>query len=345
MSFHHANDHNVGINNFFEHKTLFITGSTGFMGKVFVEKILRVLPSIQKMYLLVRASDAEVAKQRVKKEIIESKLFKVLREQHGQLYEKFMWNKLVPIAGDLCKPYLGMDTYLVDMIRNEVNVIVHMSGSTKWHDRYDNFFEFNVRSLTRLVDFAYECTKLALFVQVSSAYASQDLPGVAFEKPMDLGHYFIEDEINRKLSIEKLINTEMRIISEVARQFHEEEQTGEMMKLAMRRAKFYKMHNCYLLTKAIGELVAAKLSGKLPVVIIRPSLIESTIKEPFPGWVEGYKSLDPIILSYGTGQLEGFVANPNTILDVVPVDMVVNAMVTAMAKHGNEGKHGIKIYK
>ncbi|KAH9626447.1 hypothetical protein KSS87_004949 [Heliosperma pusillum] len=276
--------------------------------------------------------------------IIDSKLFKVLREQHGQSYAEFMWNKLVPITGDLCKPYLGMDTDSVNMIRNEVNVIAHMGGDTKWHDRYDNFLEFNVRSLTRLVDLAYECTKLALFVQVSSAYASQDIPGVAFEKPMDLGRYFIKDEHNMEFSVEKLINKEMSIISEIARQFHEGELAGEMMKLAMRRAKFYKMHNCYLLTKAIGELVSTKLTGKLPVVIIRPSLIESTLKEPFPGWVEGYKSLDPVILSYGAGELEGFVANPNTILDVVPVDMVVNVMVTAMAKHGNDGKHGVKIY-
>ncbi|XP_074284316.1 fatty acyl-CoA reductase 2, chloroplastic-like [Silene latifolia] len=345
MSFHHqTNDHNVGIVNFFKHKTIFITGSTGFVGKVFVEKLLRAMPSIQKIYLLVRANNAEVAKQRIKTEIIDSKLFKVLREQYGESYEKFMWNKLVPITGDLCKPYLDMDSYSNYLIRNEVNVIVHIGGSTKWHDRYDNSIEFNVRSLTRLVDLAYECPKLVLFAQVSSAYANQDLPGVAFEKLMDLGRYCIEDEQNLKLSVDKLINTEMRIVSEVACQFHGEEQAGEMLKLGMRRSKMYAMYNSYLFTKAIGELVSAKLSGKLPVVIFRPSIIESTIKEPFPGWVEGYKSLDPIILSYGTGQLEGFVANPNVILDVVPVDMVVNAMVTAMAKHGNRGKHEVTIY-
>ncbi|XP_074282317.1 fatty acyl-CoA reductase 2, chloroplastic-like [Silene latifolia] len=345
MSFHKPNDQqNVGIINFFKSKTIFITGSTGFMGKVLVEKLLRALPSIEKIYLLVRANTAAAAKQRIKTEMIDSKLFKVLREQHGQLYEEFMWNKLVPIAGDVCKPYLGMRSDSAHLIREEVNVIVNISANTNWYDRYDVLLESNVSGAAKLVDFALDCTNLALFVQVSSAYASQDLPGVALEKPIDWGRYYIEDEQNKTLSVDKVINTEMRIVSELASQFHEEEQTVEMKKLAVRRAKFYKMLNSYTLTKAMGELLVTKLSGKLPVVIIRPSLMESTIKEPFPGWVEGYKSMDPIILSYGTGTLEGFVANRNSVIDVVPVDMAANAMIAAMAKHGNEGKHGLMIY-
>ncbi|KAK9724266.1 hypothetical protein RND81_05G059600 [Saponaria officinalis] len=341
------NDHNVGIIDFFRHKTIFITGSTGFMGKVFVEKILRALPTIQKMYLLVRANNAKVAKQRLHSEIIDSELFKVLREKHGESYEGFMWNKIVPIAGDLCKPYFGIDSDLIDVIKNEVNVIVHMGGNTKWHDRHDVALEVNVRALSRLVDFAIGCMKLTVFVYMSSVCVSHDLPGVALEKLVDLGgHCTKEDGQTLGLSIEQLINNEMCIISEVAQRFHEDEEnkTEEMMKLALRRSKYYKLHNSYQLSKAMGEIVATKLSEKLQVVIIRPSLVESTIKEPFPGWIEGYKALDPIILSHGMGQLEGFLAKPVGCLDVVPVDMVTNAMIAAIAKQGNEGKHGVNIY-
>lgn len=35
-------------------KTIFITGGTGFMGKVLVEKILRSLPDVKKVILLIR---------------------------------------------------------------------------------------------------------------------------------------------------------------------------------------------------------------------------------------------------------------------------------------------------
>jgi fatty acyl-CoA reductase len=30
-----------------------------------------------------------------------------------------------------------------------------------------------------------------------------------------------------------------------------------------------------------------KLREDIPVVVIRPSVIESTLSEPFPGWMEG----------------------------------------------------------
>ncbi|KAL6997853.1 Fatty acyl-CoA reductase 2 [Sarracenia purpurea var. burkii] len=55
--------------------------------------------------------------------------------------------------------------------------------------------------------------------------------------------------------------------------------------------------------------------------------------------------MDPIILYYGKGQLTGFLADPNAVLDVVPVDVVVNATLAAIAKHGAIGKAGNNIYQ
>lgn len=34
------------------------------------------------------------------------------------------------------------------------------------------------------------------------------------------------------------------------------------------------------------------LRGDVPVVVIRPSVIESTHREPFPGWMEGSRYMD-----------------------------------------------------
>lgn len=42
-----------------------------------------------------------------------------------------------------------------------------------------------------------------------------------------------------------------------------------------------------MFTKAMGEMMIDKLRDDIPVVIIRPSVIESTLSEPFPGWMEG----------------------------------------------------------
>lgn len=53
------------------------------------------------------------------------------------------------------------------------------------------------------------------------------------------------------------------------------------------RAKLYGWPNTYVFTKAMGEMHVAQLRGNLPVIIMRPTIVCSTLKEPFPGWVEG----------------------------------------------------------
>lgn len=42
-----------------------------------------------------------------------------------------------------------------------------------------------------------------------------------------------------------------------------------------------------MFTKAMGEMLIDEMRDDIPVVIIRPSVIESTFKDPFPGWMEG----------------------------------------------------------
>ena len=42
-----------------------------------------------------------------------------------------------------------------------------------------------------------------------------------------------------------------------------------------------------MFTKAMGEMVINSMRGEIPVVTIRPSVIESTWRDPFPGWMEG----------------------------------------------------------
>lgn len=55
----------------------------------------------------------------------------------------------------------------------------------------------------------------------------------------------------------------------------------------MIRARKFGWQDTYVFTKAMGEMMINKMRGEIPVVIMRPSVIESTCKEPFPGWMEG----------------------------------------------------------
>ncbi|KAJ8440571.1 hypothetical protein Cgig2_028700 [Carnegiea gigantea] len=63
--------------------------------------------------------------------------------------------------------------------------------------------------------------------------------------------------------------------------------------------------------------------GDIPLVIVRPTIVSSTYKEPIP-------------VAYGKGRLPCFVGDPESIVDVIPADMVVNAMIVAMEAHANQ---------
>jgi hypothetical protein len=96
-------------------------------------------------------------------------------------------------------------------------------------------------------------------------------------------------------------------------------------------------HDSYTLTKALGEQFISLFRGDLPTVIVRPSIIESSLSEPEPGWLDGLKVADGIIAPFSKGRLPDFPGNPQTIIDLIPVDFVVNATLAALPRAAAEG--------
>ena len=88
-------------------------------------------------------------------------------------------------------------------------------------------------------------------------------------------------------------------------------------------------NDTYTYTKALGEQMVVRACGGAPTVIVRPSVIESSLSEPTPGWLDGLRMADPLILAIGKGRLRSLPLRPDVNLDLVPVDMVVNAMLAA----------------
>ncbi|RLM78295.1 hypothetical protein C2845_PM12G07710 [Panicum miliaceum] len=79
---------------YFKGKSILVTGSTGFLGKVLVEKILRVQPDVKKLFLLVRATDFEYATQRIQTEVKGREVFQALKEKHGNGFVDFIQAKV-----------------------------------------------------------------------------------------------------------------------------------------------------------------------------------------------------------------------------------------------------------
>ena len=64
---------------------------------------------------------------------------------------------------------------------------------------------------------------------------------------------------------------------------------------------------------------------------MRPSIIESAWAEPRPGWIRGFRMAEPVLISYARGLLREFPGVPEGIVDVIPVDLVVAAIITVAA--------------
>ncbi|RZC44027.1 hypothetical protein C5167_036974 [Papaver somniferum] len=68
-------------------------------------------------------------------------------------------------------------------------------------------------------------------------------------------------------------------------QVSKSEETEAMENFGLERARA-KDGQIHVFTKAMGEMLIGKYGGNLPIVIIRPTIITSTYKEPFPGWIK-----------------------------------------------------------
>uniref|UniRef100_A0A0A9B7W5 Fatty acyl-CoA reductase n=1 Tax=Arundo donax TaxID=35708 RepID=A0A0A9B7W5_ARUDO len=89
-------------------KTVLITGATGFIAKLLVEKILRLQPQVKRLYLLVSAGDQISAGKRVRSEILQLQIFRSLQEKYQTHFSSWFWNKVLPVAGDVSLKNLGM---------------------------------------------------------------------------------------------------------------------------------------------------------------------------------------------------------------------------------------------
>jgi HAD superfamily hydrolase (TIGR01490 family) len=108
------------------------------------------------------------------------------------------------------------------------------------------------------------------------------------------------------------------------------------------RARSLGWPDVYTFTKALGERAVEELAAKhdLPLSIVRPSIIESALIHPAPGWIDGFKMADPIIRAYGLGQIPEFPGIPEGIVDIIPVDFVVNAMLAVAVNPPKPGSPG-----
>ncbi len=372
----------MSITDFFRGKVLLITGGTAFLGQPMVAKILTALPDIKKIYLLIRSRTDTTGKdtsaqERLENELLTSDVFASLRRLHGENFDAWAQQKLMAVEGDLTHERLGFNDTEYQRLQNEVQVFINIAGLVDFDPPFDDSMWGNALAAKHVVNFAKGCQD-AVFLHISTAYVCGDTPGRVLEElPPPYEHYAtqhrektgmaipetLSEEIENLLSLsdairaeadspENLANFQQEAeaeikgtrkgldaqIAELKAEWLEERLVEEGLKHARSRG----WNDTYTYMKFLAEQMVMALRGELPTAIVRPSIIESSFDEPEPGWLGGFRMCEPLIVGFGKGRLPDFPADPDIILDIIPVDFVVNAILAAAEATARRG--GIEVY-
>lgn len=323
-------------------RRLLLTGATGFVGEALLERVLSDVPDVR-LVLLVRGKAGTSAPDRVA-QLLRKPAFGGLRARLGDDGLARLFDERIEVLdGDLARwPALPGD----------VDVAVHCAGEVSFDPAIDEGFATNALGVEGLIHALRESGSRPHIVHVSTAYVSAVHKGPVAEGRLvhDVDWRAEAAAATRlRAAVEDASRapTELSRFLGEARSRHGREgpQTvaadaersrrgwvGERLVAAGReRARSLGFTDCYTFTKAMGERVVEELAGDLPVTVVRPSIIESALVRPFPGWIEGYKMAEPIILAYGRGALPEFPAIPDGVIDIIPVDLVVAATLAAAA--------------
>lgn len=96
-----------------ESQRFLLTGSTGFIGAFLLRELLQEFPKAS-IYCLVRAASAEVGKQKIRQNL-----------ERYLLWNDELNSRIIPVVGDLSKPFLGLNEQLFSELAREIDVIYH----------------------------------------------------------------------------------------------------------------------------------------------------------------------------------------------------------------------------
>ena len=165
---------NIGVKNFFKSKNILLTGCTGFVGKVMLEKIMRSLPDSGNIYLLVREKRGKTRTQRLK-EILASRGFLRLKRVMGEReFEQWALQKIIPIQGDLIIDGLGLSPEDRARVTENVHLVINCAASVNFDDPLHDALEINYFGCMKMMDLAKECKNIQAFCHVSTTYVNSN---------------------------------------------------------------------------------------------------------------------------------------------------------------------------
>jgi alcohol-forming fatty acyl-CoA reductase len=336
-------------------KRIAVTGATGFLGTAFVERLLRGVPGCE-VAVVVRSGKRTPAADRVKREILRNDCFDRLRAELGSEFDATIARRLFVIEGDVSRDGLGLDDAGRALLR-DCHTVVHSAAAVAFDSPLDSAVETNLLGPSRVAAAMREAGCTGHLVAISTCYVAGSRRGDAPERILPDTPFATEANWRNEVAAARRLRSDFDAASRSTKQLEtfrkqarselgaagtpllaakteklrEDWVRSQLVDAGRSRAASLGWPDAYAYTKALGERALLDTREHVPVTIVRPSIIESALAEPVPGWIRGFRMAEPVIISYARGLLKEFPGIPEGVVDVIPVDMVVAAMVAVCA--------------
>jgi long-chain acyl-CoA synthetase len=358
---------NLSPTEIFNDRKMFLIGSTGFLGKVTLSMLLHSFPNIGRLYVTVRARSQEESESRFWNSVITAPPFDPLRERYGGALDGFIRDKVVVLGGDIGETNLGYTEEQAQSIADDIDVILNSAGNVTFNPTLESALRTNVVGTQNVIAFAKRMKRPAL-IHVSTCFVAgnrsgpvwendpvvgyfprhHELPGVEFDPEQEIKDCAklaerVREEARDAMMVAKFRDLARKRLNEENRDAADPDALGlavarerkvwtrtRLTDLGVERAAWWGWPNIYTYTKSLGEQLVAAETG-IVRSIVRPSIVESALAYPFPGWNEGFTTTAPIIFLVLKGQTQ-IPANEKLILDITPVDQVASVMLAVAAQ-------------
>jgi fatty acyl-CoA reductase len=324
---------------------IFLTGGTGFVGQAILERLLSSHPGTR-ITVLVRGKGSQSGEARLEN-MLRKPVFKSWMDRIGQDEARRQFESRVKAhEGSLSN---------VGTLPDDIDVVLHSASTVSFDPPIDEAFDTNVGGAYGVYGALLASKSDPHVVHISTAYVGGIRKGIAPEASLThtvdwRAEYEAAKSARVRVELESRQPEALR--QQLSRAKARHGKTGpqavagfaeaaradwvreRLVDYGRTRAESLGWTDVYTLTKAFAERAAEELWAQAGhrLSIVRPSIIESALHHPFPGWIDGFKVADPLIIAYGRGQLPDFPGLPDSVLDVIPVDFVVNAALAVAAR-------------
>jgi len=341
-------------------KHIMLIGVTGFIGKVWLANLLTDLPEIGRIYLLIRRQKSNPARRRFEKMVEESPVFDGLFEKYGAGLGEFLQEKVEVFEGDVTQPGLGLGAEETRRLQRNLDLVVNSSGLTDFNPDLREALATNTDAAVNILEFVRGTERSGL-LHLSTCYVAGERDGRVSEKlipnysPRQVPGFDAEKEWRSLQNMIAKADQEAEgaevtaglKMQSLSREHAAKVLTGAALEnqirknrirwlksylteLGTRRAKELGWPNTYTLTKSLAESLIVKYGADLPIAVVRPAIVETSVAKPFLGWNEGINTSASLSYLLGT-YFRQLPSNESKRLDIIPVDEVCDGMTLIAA--------------